>query len=416
MQLKPFKTRKEATRKARRATTHIVGRVDLTSFGRGSLKLPLPGQPPPARPGQPSQRPPVATFGRPQDAFDSRAVAEIGAQKVDERRLMKDLTRLCKDPLLYVRDATDPAAYRRSAEYVANQLAAAGVQPLGDANTGGPSFLQSFWWEPSFGDDRTPVQSWNVVGMIPGTRRQQGLPSDAFVLIGHLDNLSQAEKDWYRKRDGRDLTGYQGASDNASAVVTLLEAARALAESGPLEHDVIFFIPSGEEDGLKGSEAFVRAPPVPLNQIRGVLNFEMVGFDRHLIFGGSHDVEARRNPLYQRARDVAERSGATLLPGAPNDQGEGWWRRSDHFPFHAEGIPSVMVLGQPPPGVYHTAEDRIERCDSARIRDAAQFALRLAADLFGDHSAPERRNPPARRFTNHYEGRVWPGEAAPASR
>jgi hypothetical protein len=343
--------------------------------------------------------------------FAARVRAEAAAQQISEPGVMSDMVPLCKDRRLSVRDASDPVAYRRSAEYVARRMAEAGLEPLGDAEGGGRGYLQSFWWEPSFNSDKTPIQSWNVVGRIPGKKRADGKPNDAVVLIGHLDNLSQAEKDYYRRKDGRDLSEYEGASDNASAVVTLLEIARALKDS-PLEHDVIFLVPSGEEDGLKGSEAFVRACPVPLDQLRAAINFEMVGFEQHLLFGGDTQAEARANPLHARAWKVAERTGAKVVPGIAHDAGEGWWRRSDHFPFHAEGIPAVMVLGNPPPGVYHTAEDKLENCDPARIRDAARFALRLAADLCADAQAPERRAAD-KQFKNHYGGRVWPGAERP---
>jgi hypothetical protein len=156
----------------------------------------------------------------------------------------------------------------------------------------------------------------------------------------------------------------------------------------------------------------VRACPVPLDQIRSAINFEMVGFEQHLLYGGGTAAEAKANPLHARAWKVAERTGAKVVPGIEHDAGERWWTRSDHFPFQAEGIPSVMVLGNPPEGVYHTAEDKLENCDPARIRDAARFALRLAADLAADPQAPERRAE-GKQFTNHFGGRVWPGAERP---
>jgi Zn-dependent M28 family amino/carboxypeptidase len=47
--------------------------------------------------------------------------------------------------------------------------------------------------------------------------------------------------------------------------------ARALKEAGPTNRDIIILVPSAEEDGLKGTEAFIKAPPVPLEQLEGAL-------------------------------------------------------------------------------------------------------------------------------------------------
>lgn len=339
-------------------------------------------------------------------AFKQKVGIELGAQSITNRDLLGDLTPLCKDPELAVRDATTPG-YAKAAEFVARQLKDAGVQPLGDKVDGRPSYFQAFQWEERFTPGRIS-QSSNVVGMIPGKGKE---PRQAIVVIAHMDNLSGAEKDYYRRREGTDLTRYEGANDNAASVAALLEIARGLKQTGGLERDVVFVVPSAEEEGLKGTEAFVKAPPVPLERMVGCVNLEMIGrngLDEILVFGGRSELEAQRNPLYGRAMHVGQEAGTPFKPGAQNDDGQGWFERSDHLVLANAGIPSVMFHGRAAPGNYHTPNDTLENLNLDKVRVVAQDALRLVCDL-GNDPKPAEKKGPAAAVLNPYQGRVWPG-------
>jgi hypothetical protein len=102
----------------------------------------------------------------------------------------------------------------------------------------------------------------NVLGIWPGE-------TDEVVVLGaHLDHV------------GRDAAGnvYNGADDNASGSAMLLEVARAIVAEGVHHRRGILFVWfAGEEQGLLGSWAFVRSPPVPLEKIAVMLNTDMVG-------------------------------------------------------------------------------------------------------------------------------------------
>ncbi len=100
------------------------------------------------------------------------------------------------------------------------------------------------------------AQVENIVARLPGS----GQTGKAVLLVGHYDSVS---------------TG-PGASDNASAVATLLETARALKYGGPLSNDVIFLFSDGEELGLLGAAAYVNEHPWA-KETGLVLNFEARG-------------------------------------------------------------------------------------------------------------------------------------------
>lgn len=73
---------------------------------------------------------------------------------------------------------------------------------------------------------------------------------------------------------------HNGADDNASGTVVLLEAARQLASlhhQKPLARRVCFIAFSAEELGLIGSKKYVQEPWFPIESTVAMLNLDMVG-------------------------------------------------------------------------------------------------------------------------------------------
>jgi hypothetical protein len=85
-----------------------------------------------------------------------------------------------------------------------------------------------------------PVKLYNVIADIPGSE----LPDEYVIVGGHIDSWD----------------GATGATDNGTGVATTLEAARILMKSGAKPKRTIrFMLWSGEEQGLLGSAAYVKA-------------------------------------------------------------------------------------------------------------------------------------------------------------
>lgn len=92
--------------------------------------------------------------------------------------------------------------------------------------------------EVRFFDDDT--QAYNIIGEIPGTD-----PKAGYVMVGaHFDSWAMGD----------------GAADNGASSVAVLEAARILKEIGARPRRTIrFALWNGEEQGLLGSLAYIRA-------------------------------------------------------------------------------------------------------------------------------------------------------------
>lgn len=91
------------------------------------------------------------------------------------------------------------------------------------------------------GSSASVGQVYNVVGRLKGT----GKSGKAVLLMAHYDSQPNA----------------LGAGDDGAGVAALLETARALQQSSPLQHDVIFLLTDGEEYGLFGAKAFREKHP-----------------------------------------------------------------------------------------------------------------------------------------------------------
>lgn len=107
-------------------------------------------------------------------------------------------------------------------------------------------------------------KSCNVIGVIEGDDPE--LKNEAIVIGGHLDAVGKAGK------------VVNGALDNASGVVDIMAAAKAMASSGfRLKRSVVFLFIGGEEVGLIGSKIYTTKPVFPKEKTVTYINLDMVG-------------------------------------------------------------------------------------------------------------------------------------------
>jgi Zn-dependent M28 family amino/carboxypeptidase len=213
--------------------------------------------------------------------------------------------------------------------------------------------------------------SWNVVGELPGRD-----PAAPLTLIsGHLD--------------GHDIS--QAAIDNASGIVALSEAARALAAHAPMLDGTVRFVAFGaEEFGMWGSYAYAANHRNELDRVRFVYNLDCVGTSGQLALCLQNCAE-----LAPYFRELGVQTGADfgvnemLVPF------------SDQFPFTLEGVPSAFIAtggsgtGR---GWGHTSADTLDKVDLRAIRNAAATVARLVVRTSGDvHTSGEAGWPAQRR-------------------
>jgi hypothetical protein len=177
------------------------------------------------------------------------------------------------------------------------------------------------------------ITSENVVGLLPG---DPASPTGKEMIIygAHLDHMGIG-----KPVDGDNI--YNGASDDAAGVASLLETARAFTRLGhPPRRGILFVFVTAEERGLLGSEYFARHPTVPLQEL--VADIDVDGaYPVHPL----KDVVALGTDESTLGGDVARAAAALGLRVSPDPEPEeSYFVRSDNFNFVKKGIPAAQTF------------------------------------------------------------------------
>jgi len=210
------------------------------------------------------------------------------------------------------------------------------------------------------------VTSSNIIGIIEGSDPVK--KDECIIYTAHYDHVG--------KDDAGDI--FNGANDNASGSVGLLNVARAFAslDRKPLR-SIVFFWTTGEEEGLDGSGYYVENPLFPLEKTIADINFDMIGRSRREADSlasqeGKYDITGKdtikiissgENPdLVAIANKASIESGIVAL-----DEGKGiHFAGSDHYPFYRKGIP-VLFFFTGLHSDYHKETDDFEFIDMDKL-------------------------------------------------
>jgi Zn-dependent M28 family amino/carboxypeptidase len=187
-----------------------------------------------------------------------------------------------------------------------------------------------------------------------------------------------------------------GADDDGSGTVTVLEVAEAFARGAVKpKRSLLFVWHTGEEKGLLGSRYFTDNPTVPRDSIVAQINIDMIGrgaatdlregSEQYLQLVGSRRLSTELGDLVEtvnRAERVPFRFDYTF---DANGHPENIYCRSDHYEYARYGIP-VVFLTTGLHGDYHQVTDEPQYIDYPHMARIGQFVFTLAdrvADL--DH-------------------------------
>ncbi|MCA9290875.1 MAG: ChaN family lipoprotein [Phycisphaerales bacterium] len=240
-----------------------------------------------------------------------------------------------------------------SAQYIADQFAAIGLEPGGDDG----SWFQTF--TVPVGPDGRPTTARNVVGALRG--KEPGWATQSVVLGAHYDHLGAGWPDVHAGDEGRI---HPGADDNASGVAVMIELARTLAAEGAGRRTIVFVAFSAEECGLHGSRFYVAHPTLPAADLRAMVNLDTVG----RLGDGEISIHATGTAdewphIFRgvgfvtgiRSRSIAARVGG-----------------SDQESFIDAGIPAVQIFTGAHAD-YHRPTDTIDLVDDAGLVTVASF-------------------------------------------
>lgn len=193
-------------------------------------------------------------------------------------------------------------------------------------------------------------QTWNAMGKISGSDPK--LKSEIILLTSHLDHLGVRESS-----PGEDKI-FNGADDDASGTVAVLELARVLA-AGPRPKRTVYFVCFGsEEAGGYGASYFVANMPFQKEKLVANIQFEMIGRPDPKVKPGELWLTG-----YERSNlgpELAKR-GAKLVPDPHPEQN--FFQRSDNIQLARAGIIAQTVSSFGLHADYHRASDEISTID-----------------------------------------------------
>jgi hypothetical protein len=219
------------------------------------------------------------------------------------------------------------------------------------------------------------IKGDNIIGFIEGS----DLKDEIVVITAHYDHLGI-----------KDSLIYNGADDNGSGTVAIMEIAQAfmLAKKegyGP-RRSVLIMPVSGEEKGLLGSKYYTDNPVYPLENTIANLNVDMIGRidDYHdnpdyIYLIGSDRLSTE---LHQISEEVNYKYINLELDYKYNDKDDPnrYYYRSDHYNFAKNNIPVIFYFN----GVhadYHKESDTIEKIHFPKIEKISRYIFLTAWEL-----------------------------------
>lgn len=235
--------------------------------------------------------------------------------------------------------------------------------------------------------ERTNTVSANVLAVIEGSDPEL---KDEYILIGaHLDHVGMNKEGYV----------FNGADDNASGSVGVLQAAKAFALN-PVKpkRSILFAQWTGEEKGLLGSTHFVFFPTIPLKNIVACINLDMICTDTSMenLARSVNEVEITKEELSQYEDDPDTLLAA--FTSSPSPMLADFYSQlsrdhlhlqpvpmssypmignSDHYPFAQRKIPSVFLftMGN---GFAHSPADTFEKANFDKMSRVVKLAYLLA--------------------------------------
>jgi len=178
------------------------------------------------------------------------------------------------------------------------------------------------------------LESNNVVGIWEGA--DANLKNEYVAWTAHWDHLGIGAP------NAQGDTIYNGALDNASGIAQILAVARAftkLPKDRQPKRSQIFIFTTAEEQGLLGAEWYARFPSVPI--AKTVANLNVDGGNFYGLTKNYGALGAERSNLGEVVNAVLKDRNMTFLPD--NRPEQGYFFRSDHFPFAKAGIPALSI-------------------------------------------------------------------------
>ena len=275
---------------------------------------------------------------------------------------------------------TGEVGQKKAGKYIVEQYQKNRISHPSKANSYFQSIPASYFqkaFSPKLGD------SENIWAFIEGTDKKD----EIVVISAHYDHVGMKNGEVYN-----------GADDDGSGTVTLLEVAQALQKAknegnGP-RRSILFLHVTGEEHGLHGSRYYTEHPLYPLAKTVADVNIDMVGrrddfhkdSNNYVYIIGSDYLSSDLFDLTEKANKDFVNLQLDYKYNDRNDPNR-FYYRSDHYNFAKHNIPSVFLFNGTHED-YHMPTDDPEKIEYDALAKRAQFAFTIVWDLANRDNRP----------------------------
>lgn len=220
------------------------------------------------------------------------------------------------------------------------------------------------------------IEAENVLGYLEGT----DLKDEVVVVTAHYDHLGKGEKNVYN-----------GADDDGSGTVAVMEIAKAFAAAAREGHrprrSILFMPVSGEEKGLLGSNYYTQHPVFPLEKTVTDLNIDMIGRmdEKHkdhpdyVYIIGSSMLSSELHQISERTNKKFTQLELDYTYNDPNDPNR-FYYRSDHYNFAKNNIPIIFYFNGTHKD-YHKPTDEVSKIHFPKTEKISRLVFFTAWDL-----------------------------------
>jgi len=272
-----------------------------------------------------------------------------------------------------------------AAEYIAAQFRRAGLEPAGDdgyyqtadmpeIGQKGSGSETTSKHSPDPGEAAVKVR--NVIGLLRGS--DAGLASTYVLVTAHYDHLGM-------KPEGPGDRIYNGANDDGSGTVSVIEIASALGTIQPRpKRSIVFMTFFGEEEGTLGSLYYARHPVFPIGETVADVNLEQVG--RTDATDGRKISQATftgydYSDLPRVFRLAGARTGVRVHSDRP--YGDSFFVRSDNAPLASQGVPAhTLAVAFDFPDYHKVTDDwrKVDYDNMAKVDRMVALGIMMVAD------------------------------------
>lgn len=228
-------------------------------------------------------------------------------------------------------------------------------------------------------------KAYNVIGIVPGS--DPTLKSEYVGVGAHYDHIGVG--------NGTGDVINNGADDDGSGTVALIEMSRAMAAGKRPKRSTVFIWHCGEEKGLIGSAYFASNPTIDIKKMKFMVNIDMIGMAKEpnntnpadakltalgeVFVIGPKTISTTMDPILRKVNSEVHNMKLNDYYDRIDDP-ERIFYRSDHISYIEKGVPAIFFFSGTHRN-YHRPSDEVSQINFDQLSMNAQTLFAITYEM-----------------------------------